>query len=53
MNSNILPVLIAGVIALLFSFWKTKWIHSQDEGNQKMKIIGKNISEGAMAFLRA
>ncbi len=53
MNNNILLVLIAGAIALLFSFWKTKWIHSQKEGTQKMKVIGKNIAEGAMAFLRA
>ena len=53
MNNNILLVLGAGATALLFSFWKTKWIHSQEEGTQKMKIIGKNIAEGAMAFLRA
>ena len=53
MNNNILLVLSAGATALLFSFWKTKWIHSQEEGTQKMKIIGKNIAEGAMAFLRA
>ena len=25
----------------------------QDEGTEKMKIIGENISEGAMAFLKA
>ena len=53
MNNNILLVLSAGATALLFSFWKTKWIQSQGEGTQKMKIIGKNIAEGAMAFLRA
>ena len=53
MNNNILFVLIAGAIALLFSFLKTKWIHSQEQGTQKMKIIGENIAEGAMAFLRA
>ena len=53
MNNNILLVLIAGAIALLFSFLKTKWIHSQEQGTQKMKIIGENIAEGAMAFLRA
>ena len=53
MNNNILLVLITGVIALMFSFWKTKWILSQEEGTKKMKIIGKNIAEGAMAFLRA
>ena len=53
MNNNILLVLLAGAIALMFSFWKTKWILSQNEGTKKMKIIGKNIAEGAMAFLRA
>ena len=53
MNNNILLVLSAGATALLFAFLKTKWIHSQEEGTQKMKIIGKNIAEGAMAFLRA
>ena len=53
MNNNVLLVLFAGAIALAFSFWKTKWILSQDEGTKKMKIIGKNIAEGAMAFLRA
>ena len=53
MNNNVLLVLFAGAVALAFSFWKTKWILSQDEGTKKMKIIGKNIAEGAMAFLRA
>ena len=53
MNNNILLVLSAGAAAMLFSFWKTKWIHSQEEGTPKMKIIGENIAEGAMAFLRA
>ena len=53
MNNNILFVLIAGFIAIIFSFWKTKWINSQDEGTERMKAIGKNIAEGAMAFLKA
>ena len=46
-------VLFAGLIALGFSFWKTSWIEAQDEGTEKMKVIGASISEGAMAFLRA
>tara|TARA_B100000902_G_C27307753_1_gene916527 strand:+ start:744 stop:2852 length:2109 start_codon:yes stop_codon:yes gene_type:complete len=46
-------VLGAGVIAMLFSFWKTKWIISQDEGTDRMKKIGKSIADGAMAFLKA
>ena len=52
-SSLIFSVLGAGVIALLFSFWKTNWIESQDEGTEKMKVIGASISDGAMAFLKA
>ena len=46
-------VLFAGLIALAFSFWKTSWIKAQDEGTEKMKVIGASIAEGAMAFLKA
>jgi len=52
-SSLIFSVLGAGVIALLFAFWKTNWIESQDEGTEKMKVIGASISDGAMAFLKA
>ncbi|MDR0331415.1 MAG: sodium/proton-translocating pyrophosphatase, partial [Chitinispirillales bacterium] len=41
----------AGVIALLFAFWKTAWINKQDPGTDKMKEIGAAIREGAMAYL--
>ena len=51
--NNLYYVLIAGVAAMLFSFWKTKWINNQDEGNDRMKKIGKSIADGAMAFLKA
>ena len=50
---NIYLVLGAGCIAMLFSFWKTNWINSQDEGTDRMKKIGKSIADGAMAFLKA
>lgn len=43
----------SGVLALLFSFWRTAWIGKQDEGTEKMKNIGKHIADGAMAFLKA
>ena len=43
----------AGVLALVFSAWKTNWINKQDEGTDRMKTIGANIAEGAMAFLKA
>ncbi len=53
MENNLLYVLGAGVLAMLFSFWKTSWINKQDEGSARMKKIGKSIADGAMAFLKA
>lgn len=44
---------LAGVVAMIFAFWKTSWINKQDQGTEKMIKIGKHISEGAMAFLKA
>ena len=46
----IIPVL--GVVALLFTFWKSSWVSKQEVGTDKMATIAKNISDGAMAFLR-
>ena len=48
-----LLVIGAGILAMLFAFWKTTWISKQDQGNEKMEKIGANIAEGAMSFLRA
>jgi len=42
----------AGIVALLFAFWKTSWIYKQDAGDQTMQQISSYIREGAMAFLR-
>ena len=52
-NNNILLIMLAGVLAMLFSFWKTSWINKQSQGNDRMKSIGSSIADGAMAFLRA
>ena len=46
-----LPVF--GVLALLFVFIKNMWVSKQDAGNDKMIRIAKNISDGAMSFLKA
>tara|TARA_B100000029_G_scaffold56527_1_gene51169 strand:+ start:5700 stop:7811 length:2112 start_codon:yes stop_codon:yes gene_type:complete len=46
-------VISAGIIAMLYAFWKTNWINSQEEGSDRMKQIGASISDGAMAFLKA
>ena len=53
MDYNMIFVLGAGILALLFSFWKTRWIEAQDQGTDKMKVIGASIADGAMAFLKA
>lgn len=42
-----------GVLALLYTFWKSRWISKQDAGTEKMKVISGHIAEGAMAFLKA
>lgn len=42
-----------GLLALAFVFVKSAWVSKQDEGNDKMKRIAKNIADGAMSFLKA
>ncbi|MEC7518793.1 MAG: sodium-translocating pyrophosphatase [Myxococcota bacterium] len=43
----------AGVLALIYAFWKASWVAKQDAGNEEMKTIATRIQEGAMAFLAA
>lgn len=52
-QSLIYLIPIFGVLGLLFTFWKSSWITNQEVGTEKMARIGKSISEGAMAFLKA
>ena len=53
MSSTMMIVIGSGLLAMVYSFWKTNWITQQDEGTDRMKTIGANIAEGAMAFLKA
>ena len=48
---NYLPLF--GVLALAFVFLKNAWISKQEEGDDKMSNIAKNIADGAMSFLKA
>jgi len=41
----------AGILALIYAFFKTQWVNKQDPGDAKMQEIGLAIREGAMAFL--
>ena len=48
---KILPVF--GILGLFFVFAKNNWVSNQEVGNEKMATIAKNISSGAMSFLKA
>jgi len=52
-NTYLWAVIAAGVLALIYAAWKTNWINKQDQGTERMVLIGKSIAEGAMAFLKA
>ncbi|MEM9823104.1 MAG: sodium-translocating pyrophosphatase [Bacteroidota bacterium] len=42
-----------GILALLYTFWKSSWVSSQEVGTERMGNIADNIADGAMAFLKA
>ena len=42
-----------GILGLLFVLVKNNWVTKQEVGNEKMATIAKNISSGAMSFLKA
>ena len=44
---------VAGVIALIFTYIKSSVVAKADPGTDRMKRIAENITDGAMAFLRA
>ncbi|MEJ2163012.1 MAG: sodium/proton-translocating pyrophosphatase, partial [Robiginitalea sp.] len=48
---NYLPAF--GLLALVFVFFKNRWVSKQEEGDAKMARIAKNIADGAMSFLKA
>jgi len=48
---NYLPLF--GILGLLFVFFKSRWISSQEVGTERMARIAKNIADGAMSFLKA
>ena len=52
-NSLTMIIPVMGVIALLFTFWKSGWVTKQEVGTPKMARIAENIADGAMAFLKA
>jgi len=42
----------AWVLALIFAFYRLRWVEAQSQGTTEMVTIAGHIREGAMAFLR-
>jgi K(+)-stimulated pyrophosphate-energized sodium pump len=42
---------LAGLLALVFAWYKSSWVRRQDPGTETMQTIAGHIREGAMAFL--
>lgn len=53
MTSLMYAVPAMGLVGLLYTLIKYKWVSQQDAGNARMKEISTYIADGAMAFLRA
>ncbi len=53
MHTIIYVLPVAGLIALLYTLWRSSWINKKEVGTEKMAKIANYISEGAMAFLKA
>lgn len=51
MGGTLMIAPIAGVLALLFAYYKASSINKVDPGTERMKEISSFIHEGAMAFL--
>ena len=52
--TNLIYIIPAmGIVGLLYTFIKFRWVNKQDAGNEKMKEISAYIADGAMAFLKA
>ncbi|HEV7677144.1 MAG TPA: sodium/proton-translocating pyrophosphatase, partial [Candidatus Dormibacteraeota bacterium] len=52
MTINVLvPIGLAGVLALIYAAYLISWVLRQDEGNDRMREIALAIQEGAQAYL--
>ncbi|MCC6884495.1 MAG: sodium-translocating pyrophosphatase [Verrucomicrobiales bacterium] len=54
MTSTLIYLIPAfGLLALIYTWWRSRWVALQDPGTVKMQKIAAAISTGAMAFLKA
>ncbi len=52
MQNLIYIVPLFGIVSLLYTYFRSKWVISQDAGDERMQNISAAIAEGAMAFLK-
>ncbi len=50
-RTDLIPILVAGVLALLYGGVLTRWVMRRSPGNERMQEIGQAIREGASAYL--
>ena len=43
--------MLGGIFALVFAFYKSRWVLSLPVKNEKLRKIGGYVAKGAMAFL--
>ncbi len=48
----VLLVPVVAILALVYAYMRAAWVRRQDPGNERMRLIGGWIADGAMAFLR-
>lgn len=53
MNNLFYVVPVLGLVGLIFTIIKSRWVTRQDPGLDRMKEISKYIADGAMAFLKS
>jgi K(+)-stimulated pyrophosphate-energized sodium pump len=53
MDSSVIIYIVpvVAIMALVYAMIRAAWVRKQDAGDERMQMIGKWISEGAMAFL--
>jgi K(+)-stimulated pyrophosphate-energized sodium pump len=50
-RSVLIPVVLAGILALVYGGVLTRWVLRRSPGNERMQEIGQAIREGASAYL--
>src|SRR2546429_4044130 len=50
--SALWPIVLCGVLAILYAVWATRSVLAADPGNAKMQEIAAAVREGAQAYLK-